>query len=98
MKKLITSAVLTLLCALALPGCVGEPDDSEPTDEELSSVDGELSSCCSEGTYYCPALDREWDYAPPGCGAATKPNARDACYAACGVAGCEDSGWQDACE
>jgi hypothetical protein len=64
----------------------------------LSEATSELSSCCSSGAYYCPNssdLD-SFDYAPPRCGAPTKPRAKSLCERACDVT-CVDTGWSSSC-
>jgi hypothetical protein len=80
-----------LLAAILGGGLVAACATSDaPTD----TTESELASCCSDGTFLCRSNPNiEVDYAPPGCGAATKPRAKTLCDSQCG-APCADSGWQ----
>lgn len=84
-----SSRWIMLVFAVAVASACGTP--IEPgTSTDTAAV----ATCCSDGAYFCPSnANIEVDYAPPGCGALTKPNAQTSCRTRCGQA-CTDTGWQ----
>ena len=63
---------------------------------ELGSLEQAIGNCCQYGAFICPATGIDYEYAPPGCGFMTKPQARTACDNACTPA-CTDTGFYNVC-
>jgi hypothetical protein len=63
---------------------------------ELGRLEQAIGNCCQYGAYICPSTGIDYEYAPPGCGFMTKPQARTACDNACTPA-CTDTGFYDVC-
>jgi hypothetical protein len=87
MKNLLFAST----CAIfAFAGCSPAGDSPETAVERDQLASG---NCSCGGTYLCTSNGFEIDYAPPGCGAATRPNAASTCKSRCGGVACADSGW-----